>query len=182
MRLSQFAIVLAILLPAMSADARPLTSGESGSLGKAVSGYLAAIEKNDAKGIVGALPPRVIAVFAGATGMEEKALTATLTEQTSAMLAGTTVRDVTADESALDAEDADLADGSKVTWVLIPTAFVSEVKGKATRNEQPLLAVSEKGKWYFLRVDGKERRDLAAVAYPFLKDQTIPGAKVTPVP
>jgi len=62
---------------------------------------------------------------------------------------------------------------------VVPTSFVSESKGKATRNEQPLLAVEEAGKWYFLRIDGQERQDLAMIAYPFLKDEKIPEARVT---
>lgn len=177
----RFALPLLALLAAASAEARPLGQREGAALGKALKGYLGAIGRGDADIIVEALPPRVLNVFSGATGIEMKTLKATLSEQTATVLKGTTFREVAADDVALEAEDATLADGSTITWVLIPTSFVSETGGRAQRNEQPLLAISEKGKWHFLRIDGKERSDLAAAAYPFLMDQKIPEASVSPV-
>ena len=178
MRLTRLCIPLFALLMTAQADARPLDSTETETLDKALKVYFQAISGADADGIVAALPPRILNVFAGATGIETSKLRAVLAEQTRTLIKGTSFRDVTADETALDAEDSALSNGTRITWVLIPTAFVSETKGKATHNEQPLLAVHEMGKWNFLRIDNRERRDLAAIAYPFLKDEKFPEAKL----
>lgn len=103
-----------------------------------------------------------------------------LVQQTAALLKGTSVRDLSADQSALDAADETLGDGARVVWVLVPTAFVSEAGGKATHNEQPLLAVREGKAWHFLRIDGEDRQEVAALAYPFLAGRSFPEAKAEP--
>ncbi len=175
-----FALVLAVLM-AHPAAARPLDAGEAKALDTSLGAYLKAIGRSDAKGIVAALPPRVLNVFAGATGVETKKLEATLVDQTKTLMKGTKVRDVTADQSALDAGEDDLADGTKVIWVLVPTAFVTEAGGAVMRNEQPLLAIEDGAKWYFLRIDGPERQQLAALAYPFLAGREFPPATITAV-
>ncbi|OYX45150.1 MAG: hypothetical protein B7Z02_02590 [Rhodobacterales bacterium 32-67-9] len=174
------ALLLAVLM-AHPAAARPLDASEAKSLDTSLGTYLRAIGRSDAKGIVAALPPRVLNVFAGASGVETKKLETTLVEQTAALMKGTKVRDVTADQSALDAEEDDLADGTTVTWVLVPTAFVTEADGAVMQNEQPLLAVEDGEKWYFLRIDGPERQQLAALAYPFLAGRKFPASTVTAV-
>ncbi|MBC7142625.1 MAG: hypothetical protein H5U18_10815 [Rhodobacteraceae bacterium] len=175
-----FAVLLAVLM-AHPVAARPLDAGEAKALDASLGAYLRAIGRSDAKGIVAALPPRVLNVFAGATGVETRKLEATLVDQTRTLMKGTTVRDVTADQSDLDAGEDALADGTKVTWVLIPTAFVTEADGAVMRNEQPLLAVEDGETWYFLRIDGPERQQLAALAYPFLAGREFPPATVTAV-
>lgn len=176
--LSALALSLTLALPA---DARPLTGDEAETLSKSVDAYLSAIGKRNAQKIVEAIPPRILNAFAGATGLEASDLTETLVEQTAAVMEGTNFTDLAAGKSALSAEEGALADGSSITWVLLPTRFTATAEGKSTINEQPLLAVSEGGTWYFLRIDGPERQALAAAAYPFLKDVAMPAATVTPV-
>ncbi len=180
MRLARLAVPLLALLLALPAAARPLDRAEAKALDKALDRYLAAIGSGDAGTMVAAMPPRVVSVFAAATGMEEAGLKATLVAQTGALMKGTRVRDLSADQSAVDAGDETLGDGTKVTWALVPTTFVSEADGKAQRNEQPLLAVREGKAWYFLRIDGKDRQQLAALAYPFLSGRNFPEATTTP--
>ncbi|MGB3314425.1 MAG: hypothetical protein WBB85_08425 [Albidovulum sp.] len=173
-----FALSALLALPAF---ARPLATDEMDTLGKAVDGYLAAIEKADAPAIVSALPPRILNVFAGATGTEAKKLEATLVDQTKAMMKDSRFRDLAYGRSQLVAEDAALADGTAVTWVLIPTAFVSETKSGKTKHEQPLLALNEGGDWYFLRIDGPQSQQLAAIAYPFLAEIEFPPSLASAV-
>ena len=180
MRLTRLVAALVALTLALPAAARPLERAEAKALDKAVTAYLAAIAAGDAEGIVAAMPPRVVSVFAAATGMEEAKLRTTLVRQTGEIMKGTKLHDLSADQSALDAGEETLADGSRVTWVLVPTAFVSEAGGKATRNSQPLLAVREGRAWSFLRIDGKDRQDLAALAYPFLAGKSFPKATSAP--
>ncbi len=180
MRLIRLLAPLLALALALPAAAQPLDQAEAKALDNAVTAYLAAIAEGDAGGIVAAMPPRVVSVFAAATGMEEARLKTTLVRQTGEIMKGTRVRDLSADQSALDAAEETLADGTRVTWLLVPTAFVSEAGGKATRNTQPLLAVREGRTWSFLRIDGKDRQDLAALAYPFLAGETFPKATSAP--
>ncbi len=174
------ALTLALVL-ALPVQARPLSEDEAATLSTSVDAYLTAIGSRNAEKIVAALPPRIINAFAGATGLEANVLVKTLTEQTAAVMKGTQFSDLASGKSNLSAEEGALADGSTVTWVLIPTRFTATADGKATVNEQPLLAVSEDGAWYFLRIDGPERQALAAAAYPFLKDVPMPQATVRAV-
>lgn len=180
MRRAMLAAILCAIALASPAAARPLDKSEARALDKAVAAYFAAIGKGDAGRVVAAMPPRLVSIYSRATGLEAGRLHAMLAEQTAALMAGMQFRDFTSDLSALDAAEDELADGSRITWVLVPTAFVSETNGKATRNEQPLLAVLEGRNWYFLRIDGKERRDVAALAYPFLAGRDFPAARTSP--
>ncbi len=173
-----FALSAMLAFPAL---ARPLAPAEMETLTAAVDRYLSAIEKSDAPTIVGALPPRILNVFAGATGTEAGKLESTLIDQTKAMMKGTRFRDLAFGRSQLVAEDAALADGTAVTWVLIPTAFVSETKSGRTKHEQPLLALNEGGDWYFLRIEGPQSQQLAAIAYPFLAEVKFPPSSASAV-
>ncbi|MCB2130164.1 MAG: hypothetical protein KDE03_14065 [Rhodobacteraceae bacterium] len=170
-----------IFSPAGAAFARPLAGAEAEAMDKALNSYLAAIGRNDAEKIVAAFPPRILNVFAGATGIEAKKLTETLVAQTAELMKGIKVGEVAAKPGPLEVTDTVLADGVPVVWGLVSTSFVSETATGKARNNQPLLAVSEGGAWYFLRVDGAERRQLAALAYPFLAGVEIPDAVVTPL-
>ena len=177
-------LLLALALSAMlafPAVARPLAPAEMETLTAAVDRYLSSIEKADAPAIVGALPPRILNVFAGATGTEADKLESTLIDQTKAMMKGTRFSNLAYGKSQLVAEDAALADGTAVTWVLIPTAFVSEAKGDRTKHEQPLLALNEGGDWYFLRIEGPQSQQLAAIAYPFLAQVRFPPSSASAV-
>jgi hypothetical protein len=169
------------LFAAAPVAARPLGAEEATALQKSVDTYLGAIGRRDAGQIIAALPPRVLNVFAGATGIEARKLNSTLVEQTETMMKGATFRDLAAEEGALEATETTLADGTEVTWVLVPTRFTMQSDGKRTLNRQPLLAVRENQTWYFLRVDGAERRQLAALAYPFLAEVAMPEARITPM-
>ena len=117
----------------------------------------------------------------GATGVEVNKLKDTLVEQTASLAGETTFSDLAAKETGREADDATLPDGATVTWVVVPTSFITETGGKKARNNQSLLGLREDDKWYFLRIDGPERQQMATIAYPFLKDVSIPGAVVTPI-
>jgi hypothetical protein len=179
----RLALLAAILMAgsALSAWARPLTAEEAESLNKAVTRYLSSIQSRNAESIVNAIPPRVLNIFAGTAGIEAKDLNAVLEKQTAELMKDSSFTDLTSDQTALDATDATMDDGTKVTWVAVPTAFTATVKGKKTRNEQALLALDEGGKWYFLRIDGAQQKMIAALAYPFLANATMPEPKVTPI-
>ena len=175
------AALIVLLSLALPAAARPLSEEETASLAKAVDSYIRATSSGDAVKIVKAIPPRILNIFAGSAGIEAKKLEKTLVDQTEVMTKGVKISDASAVKEGLNAEDAVLADGTPVTWVVVPTAFTAETGGKTTRNEQPLLALSEGGKWYFMRLDGAQQEQLAAIAYPFLADAEIPDGTVTPM-
>jgi hypothetical protein len=177
------AVLAAVLSLAVvsSAWARPLTEEEAKTLDKALTRYLQAISGRDAEAMIRAIPPRVLNVVAGTAGIESGALVRTLTEQTADLIKDARFRDVTADQSALDANDAQLSDGSPVTWVVVPTSFVVRQNGASTRNDIAVLALFEAGAWYFLRIDGPQQKQIAALAYPFLAEAPIPEPVQTPV-
>jgi hypothetical protein len=175
------ALALGLLL-ALPAAARPLSPEEEAALTRSMDNYLRAIGSGDAERIVKGIPPRIMNIFAGTSGVEAKDLEKTLVEQTAAMMKGSSFTEIGADRSALDAQDATLADGSAVTWVVVPTAFTAEANGTRTRNEQPMLAIREGDGWYFVRIDGPAQQQMVAMGYPFLADVAFPKARVTPAP
>lgn len=179
LRLMVLAAALTAALPAM---ARPLTGEESTRLGSAVDRYLSATASNDAEGLVAAIPPRILNIFSGTAGIEAKDLKPTLQKQLVTTLKDTRISDVTSDQSALDATDVTMGDGTAVTWSVVPTSFTVDVKGKKTLNKESVVALSEDGKWYILRVNSPQAKMLAAIAYPFISGVSLPEPEATPAP
>lgn len=173
-------LALSALL-ALPAAARPLAPDEAKELGKSVDIYLRSIGRSEAERVVSAIPPRVLNVFAGKAGIEAGELIPTLAEQMKTLMKTAKFSDFYSDKSSLDAQDATLADGTVVTWVLVPTAFTAETAAGKTRNEQPLLVLKEGKKWYMMRIEGDAQRQLVGFAYPFLNDVEIPASRSTPL-
>lgn len=175
------ALAAAFLAVALPSHARPLTTPEAKSLDAAVNSYLAAIEKGDAERIVGAIPPRIIQLFATQSGTDAATLEKTLAEQTQGLLGGSRFSDLSASTRGADAADSKLDDGTKVTWAVIPTEFtVFQGEGK-TRNQQPMLALREGEIWYFIRIEGAAQGQMVSLAYPFLADAKFPASSATQI-
>lgn len=168
------------LILALPAAARPLSEADQAALDKAVLDYMRATMAGSAEKVVATIPPRIVNVFAGAAGIEAKKVQKALVDQTAAVMEGTRIRDFVAKPGPYDANDATLADGSAVTWVVVPVQFRAEGGGKATFNDQPLLAILEGGQWYFSRVDGPQQQQVVALAYPFIAEAKLPAASSTP--
>ncbi|MEI4485232.1 hypothetical protein V8J36_03450 [Frigidibacter sp. MR17.14] len=168
---------LAAVLPAA---ARPMDAGEARKMETAVNVYLGAIGRGEADRVVGALPPRIKNIFAGSAGIEAGQLERTLTAQTAALLKAAKFANFSADFAGVEATDSVLTDGSKVTWVIVPTSFTAATAKGKTLNEQPLLAVNENGQWYMMRVEGAQQKQLVSIAYPFLQNVTFPESRVSP--
>lgn len=179
--LRPLAAILLLLLWVLPGAARPLTDVEGRRLDRALSTYFGAWERGDAAKIVAKMPPRLLGVFAGATGVEARNLNAMLVEQVRGRLKAVRASDPEADRDGLMVEEATLADGATVLWGLLPVRFVSRSGTEAQLNEQPLLVIREGGTWYFLRIDGPEWRGLAAIAYPFLAGVAMPEPRVMPL-
>lgn len=171
-------IGLAAVLPA---QARQLGDAEAQKMAKTVEIYLGMIKRSEMDRVVTAIPPRVLNVFAGQAGIEAKELVPTLAEQMKAMLKDHKFYDFTFEKTGLEAHDAVLPDGTAVTWVLVPTAFTSESAAGKFRNEQPLLVLSEGGKWYMMRIEGAAQQQLVSFAYPFLAEVEFPASRSTPL-
>lgn len=172
---------LIALLLALPASARPLAEAEQAGLVKAVGGYLRATGNGDAEKIVATIPPRVLNVFAGTAGIEASQVKKTLIEQTKGLLKTTKFTDLKASDGPFDATDTTMADGTVVTWLVVPTEFTSQTNGTKTRNTQPLLALMEADKWYFTRIDGPQQQQLVGFAYPFIVDAKLPAASAVPL-
>lgn len=171
-----FAIALALPV-----QARPLAEGEQAELMKSVDGYLRALGAANAEKIVATIPPRILNVFSGSSGVEASKVQDALTEQTAGLLKTTKFSDFQASKGPFEATDSTLADGTKVTWVVVPTEFTADSAGKKTRNTQPLLGLMEDGSWYFTRIDGPEQQKIVAMAYPFIADAVLPAASSAPM-
>ncbi len=176
-----FAIAL-MLCAALPAVARPLSEDETKALTRSMDSYLRAIGSGDATRIVEGIPPRIVNIFAGTSGVEAHSLKKTLVDQTAAMLKGAKFSDVGADATAINAQDAAMADGTTVTWAVVPTSFTATTKTAKTRNEQPMLAIREDKTWYFVRIDGEQQKQMVSIAYPFLASVQFPEARVSQMP
>lgn len=171
----------AALLLGLPATARPLDGAEATALDQALAGYLKAIEAGDAARIVGAIPPRILAIFAAQSGMDMATLEKTLAEQTRGVMAQSVFTELSAETAGADASDEQLADGTAVTWTVVPARFDVETGGSRSRNEQPMLALREGADWYFIRIEGAAQSQMVSLAYPFLADAHFPAATVTPL-
>lgn len=174
------AILMTFLL-AGHATARPLDETEQTALMKAVDSYLRATGAGNAEKIVDTIPPRIVNVFAGSAGIEAKKVQETLVTQTKEILKTTKISEFVASKGPFDAQDSKLADGTDITWVVVPIEFTAEANGKKTRNAQPLLALHEGEKWYFSRIDGPQQQQIVALAYPFMTEAKLPQATSTPL-
>ncbi|MBS0563311.1 MAG: hypothetical protein JSR87_02135 [Proteobacteria bacterium] len=174
--------LIVAVVAALPAAARPLSEAEAGGLAHAIDSYVRATTGNDAEGIVATIPPRILNIFAGASGIEASKVKETLVGQTRDLMKGARITDFTVSPGPYDAADATLADGTAVVWVVVPAEFTTDVKGKKTLNHQPLFAVREDGEWYFSRVDGPQQQQMVGMAYPFVAAVKLPAATATPVP
>ena len=175
------AFVLSLLV-ALPVGARPLGDAEQAGLTKAVDAYGRATTDGDAAKIVATIPPRILSVFAGSTGLEAKKVEETLVGQTKDLMKNTKISGFVVAPGPFDATDATLADGTALVWVIVPAQFNADTNGQKTLNHQPLFAVLEDGHWYFSRVDGPQQQQVVAMAYPCIAEAKLPAAQSTPAP
>lgn len=180
-RLALSALAALSIALALPLQARVLTVPESKSLQQAVDSYLAAIETGDGFAIVGAIPPRIIQLFAAQSGTDAATLETTLAEQTEGMLSGSRFSDLRADAMDQPVTDSKLEDGTTVTWAVIVTEFTVTQAGSSARNRQSMLALREGDTWYFIRTEGAAQQQLVSLAYPFLAEAKFPASTSTPV-
>ena len=110
-----------------------------------------------------------------------QSLEKTLAEQTRGVMAQSVFTELSAETAGADASDERLADGTAVTWTVVPARFDVETGGSRSRNEQPMLALREGADWYFIRIEGAAQSQMVSLAYPFLADAHFPAATVTPL-
>lgn len=181
-KLAPLALGLLLALPmAAPGFARPMEGAEARRMQTAVDVYLGAIGRGEADRVVASLPPRIKNIFAGSAGIEAGKLDGVLIEQTAALLKAAKFDDLAADYSVIDATDSVLADGSRVTWAVVPTQFTVETEAGKVLNRQPMLVLNESGKWYMMRIEGAQQQELVSIAYPFLKGVSFPPASSAPV-
>lgn len=180
-RLALSALAASFLALALPAFARDLTAPEAKVLDAAVTSYLEAIETGDATRIVGAIPPRIIQLFAAQSGTDAATLEKTLAQQTESMLSGSRFSDLRASVADRAVTDSKLPDGTMVTWAVIPTEFTVAQADTKTRNRQSMLALREGDRWYFIRTEGAAQQQMVSLAYPFLAEAKYPAASATPL-
>jgi len=169
---------LSIVAPGL---ARPMEGAEARKMQTSVDVYLRSIGRGEADRVVAALPPRIKNIFAGSAGIEAGKLDGVLIAQTKALLSAAKFDDFAADYSGVDATDSVLADGSRVTWTVVPTQFSVATDGGKVLNRQPMLVLNEGGQWYMMRIEGAQQQELVSIAYPFLKGVSFPAASSAPM-
>lgn len=183
MRRLALVLTLTLAIPALlsPALARPLDGTEAASLQRTVDGFLGAIERKNVSVIVATIPPRIKSQLAGMMGIEAAKLEETLTDQTRTVMQTAEFSDLSVSLEGVEASDATLEDGTEVIWALLPTQFTMEMSGSKTRLSQSLLALREGNDWYLMRIEGDQQKQMVGLAYPFMKDMTIPAGTVTPL-
>ncbi len=175
------ATLFAVLLLALPAQARELTSEESRSLKSAINGFTRAMERGNARKIAATVPPRVLNMIAGTNGLKVRDLEKAMVEQTAAVMKSATFSDLTINQQDLDATDATLSDGTEIVWTLVPSTFRMTVGDNTTQNEQAMLALRDGRSWYLIRVAEPAQRQMISIVYPFLADADFPEPVSTPI-
>ena len=175
------ATLFAVFLLALPAQARDLTPEETRTLKSAINGFTRAMERGNARKIAGTIPPRVLNMIAGTSGMKVKDLEKAMVEQTAAVMKSATFSDLTIDQQNLDATDATMSDGTEIVWTMVPSTFRMTVGEKTTMNEQTMLALRDGRSWYLIRVAEPAQRQMISLVYPFLADIEFPEPVSTPV-
>lgn len=174
------AALVALVLAALPAAARPLDRAEARGLERALAAYSDALQSGDAASLTASLPPRLMRFHAESVGLSEADLTNAMLQQTRAMMAQTSFGALRADPAGAEAADAILQDGTQVTWAILPAAFEMEQAGQRSRVGQPVLALRDGRAWYLIRIDDSQKAALATV-YPFLAEIALPATTIDPL-
>ncbi len=170
--------LLALILAATPAAARPLTGDERTGLTQTVDSFIAANKTGAADRIIATLPPRMIQAMAQASNVTSEAFRAALVQQTTQTMAGVKVQTFTMDLTK--ARFLELPNGTP--YVLIPTDIAMSAGGPTVSEKSDTLALIDEGKWYLLSVKQPNQVQIFTQLYPDFAGANLGKAemKVTP--
>jgi hypothetical protein len=144
--LAAIAGLLALLLAAGAAWARPLSEEENAALASAVSSFDAAMREGNHARVAETVPPKVLAAIARHAKTTPEAVIAQMIEATKALQSKTESFGMDLG-TAIHKEHA-----SGTPYVLIPTQTTMAIRGKRVRVISHTVALLDEGKWYLLSI------------------------------
>lgn len=162
-------ILLAFMLTAPQAFARPLTASEYTSLSAVVENYTADILKKQFDGIFKVTPDRLINHISGIVEIGPEEFRGMLATKTKELMSDVTIHSFEVNLSDLAVTDAQNTNGTPVIYSVIPYTMLMSLYGKPYNETTTLLALYETGQWWLVRFDPAQTEQLIEL-YPFLKD------------
>jgi len=162
-------ILLAFMLTAPQAFARPLTPAEYASLNIVIGTYAADMEQLEFGGVMKVVPDRIINHYSGIVEMSPEQFRKMMATQTNEIMSHVTIHSFKVSLHSLDVTEAQNTDETAVIYAVVPYAMLMSLNGKPYNETSTLLALYETGQWWLVRFDPTQTEQLIVV-YPFLKD------------
>ncbi|WP_420391581.1 hypothetical protein [Acuticoccus sp.] len=167
-----------VLLLALPAAARDLTSVEEAALVERVDEFNAAIDGRNFETVLSIVPPRIYETIAEQHGIDVATLRAVVVDQMEEIFEEATLEEF--DMRVTDAERRTLEDGTP--YLLLPTTTVVEAEGVGRmRFENATLALLDEGTWYLLRLDDPNQAAILQQTYPGFAGVELPRGTITPL-
>jgi hypothetical protein len=171
------AVVLALVLVATAAWARPLSDQEKAALVATVQSYDAAVREGNHARWTQAVPPKVIAAMARRAGASPEQVVAEVIKETQAVLQSGDVKIELYGFDLGSAEYKELASGAP--YVLIPTQAIFAARdGWRVRERSLTLALLDEGRWYLLRMKDARQLEILREAYPEFAGVEFPSGSM----
>jgi hypothetical protein len=170
------AAVLALVIVAGSAWARPLSDQERASLSATIESYNTAVRAGDYAHMAQSMPPKIVGAVAVRVGKSSDQVVGLMTKAIEQTLQGGAVK---IESFALDLGNADhkeLASGAP--YVLIPTETTIAVGGRRVRERSLTLALLDGGKWFLLRINSAAQVQILRDGYPDFTSVEFPSGSM----
>jgi hypothetical protein len=168
--------VLALVLAASAARARPLSDQEKASLAATVQGFEAAVRADDHTRVAQIMPPKVVDALARRIGATSDQVIAEMTKATQQMLqeGNTKIESFRMDLGSADHKE--LAGGAP--YVLIPTHTIIAAGGERVEERSHALAILDDGKWFLLRIKDEVQLYILREGYPEFGGVELPSSSI----
>jgi hypothetical protein len=170
-----FAALFLIELP--PASAKEFSAEQKAALQITVDQFKAAIVALDMRGVVVAMPPRVLDLLTKEVNISLEQLVLQMDVGVKQTMAG--IKILKFDMDVTGATTHDLPDGS--SYLLVPTEAVMQLGESKMAAKAQTLAFQDSGGWYLVRVNEPEQVLILSKAYPVFKDVAFPKGSFEPV-
>jgi hypothetical protein len=164
------AAIMALTL-ATATFAADLTPAEQSGLQTRIDNFERAFQSGDMVGVIGVIPPRIVAEMSGDFGMTPDALRSAMVTATEQAMASVTIVSY-----AMDLPGADIGKtGSGRTYALIPTRTVMQASGQKMQSDTRTLGFADEDGWHLVRIDDANQVQMLIRAYPDFKGVSFPS-------
>jgi hypothetical protein len=168
--------VLAFVLVASAAWARPPSDQERASLATTVEGFAAATRAGDYARVAQIVPPKVVSAFARRAGVTPEEVIAVMTKAMEQMFQGGNIKIESFRMDLASADHKELADGAP--YVLIPTHTSVALDGRRFQEQSHTLAILDGGRWYLLRINDAAQLQFLLEAHPEFTSVKFPSGSL----